>query len=110
MTPSTSSGQAELDIELAIDRNGDDDFMDPGEDVTADVLAETGIRVYRGNDAAKVLKSVEGHLQLIVAAAAAANDAISQIADTAADAACKGVTAVSHSSRSVVSVPYPSFP
>ena len=38
------------------------------------------------NEAAKVLKSVEGQLQEIVAAAAAANDAISQIADTAAPA------------------------
>ena len=58
------------------------------------------------NDAAKVLKSVEGHLQQIVAAAAAANDAMAQIADTAAmaaDAACKAVTGY-HSSRSVISV------
>ena len=95
-----------LDIELAIDRNGDDDFMDPGEDVTADVLAETGIRVYRGNHAAKVLKSVEGQLERIVKAAEAANEAMAQIADTAvqaADAACKAVTG-SYSSRSVIPV------
>ena len=39
------------------------------------------------NEAAKVLKSVEGHLQQIVEAAArAANDAMAQIADTAAPA------------------------
>ena len=48
------------------------------------------------NEASKALKSVEGHLQQIVAAAQAANDAIAQIAGTAAmaaDAACKAVTA-----------------
>ena len=49
------SGQAALDIELAIDRNGDGDFLDPGEDVTADALAETGIRVYRGADEARAI-------------------------------------------------------
>ena len=42
-------------IELAIDRNGDGDFMDPGEDVTADVVAETGMSVYRGNDSARAI-------------------------------------------------------
>ena len=42
-------------IELAIDRDGDGDFMGPGEDVTADALAETGIRVYRGNDSARAV-------------------------------------------------------
>ncbi|MCY3801117.1 MAG: hypothetical protein OXG46_06030 [Chloroflexi bacterium] len=58
------------------------------------------------NDASKALKSVEGHLQLIVDAAAAANDAMAQIADTAAqaaDAACKAVTG-GRSSRSVIPV------
>ena len=58
------------------------------------------------NEASKALKSVEGHLQLIVEAAATANDAISQIADTAAmaaDAACKAVTG-GRSSRSFNSV------
>ena len=48
------------------------------------------------NDAAKVLKSVEGHLQQIVKTAAAANDAMARIAETAApamDAAQKAVTA-----------------
>ena len=38
------------------------------------------------NDAAKVLKSVEGQLQEIVAAASAANDAMALIAETAAPA------------------------
>ena len=54
------------------------------------------------NDAAKVLKSVEGQLQQIVQAAAAANDAISQIADTAApaaDAACKTVAVLPRARR-----------
>ena len=58
------------------------------------------------NDAAKVLKSVEGHLQQIVQTAQAANDAMAQIGDTAAmaaDAACKAVTAC-YSSRSFISV------
>ena len=39
------------------------------------------------DEAAKVLKSVEGQLQQIVAAAQAANDAMALIADTAAQAA-----------------------
>ena len=39
---------AGLAVELAVDRNGDGDFLDPAENVTADVLASTGIRVYRG--------------------------------------------------------------
>ena len=38
------------------------------------------------NDAAKVLKSVEGQLQQIVQAAEAANDAMARIAETAAPA------------------------
>ena len=38
------------------------------------------------NEASKALKSVEGHLQLIVEAAAAANDAMALIAETAAPA------------------------
>ena len=58
------------------------------------------------NEASKVLKSVEGQLQQIVAAARAANDAMAQIAETAAmatDAACKAVTG-GRSSRSFNSV------
>ena len=58
------------------------------------------------DEAAKVLKSVEGQLERIVKAAEAANDAIAQIGDTAAmaaDAACKAVTG-SYSSRSFISV------
>ena len=58
------------------------------------------------DEAAKALASVQGQLGLIVEAAAAANDAMAQIADTAAmaaDAACKAVTAC-YSSRSFISV------
>ncbi|MCY3801120.1 MAG: hypothetical protein OXG46_06045 [Chloroflexi bacterium] len=44
-----------LEVELTIDRNGDGDFADTGEDVTADVVAETGITVYRGNDTARAI-------------------------------------------------------
>ena len=46
---------AGLAVELAVDRNGDGDFLDPAENVTADVLASTGIRVYRGNDSARAM-------------------------------------------------------
>ena len=46
---------AALAVELAIDRNGDGDFSDPGENVTADALADTGIKVYRGNDSARAI-------------------------------------------------------
>ncbi len=53
-----------LDIELAIDRNGDGDFDDAGENVTADVLAETGIRCYRGRDSARAISPLRvGDLQ-----------------------------------------------
>ncbi len=58
------------------------------------------------NDAAKVLKSVEGQLQEIVKAAAGANDAMARIAENAApamDAAQKAVTG-GRSSRSVIPV------
>ncbi|MCY3801113.1 MAG: hypothetical protein OXG46_06010 [Chloroflexi bacterium] len=58
------------------------------------------------DEAAKALASVQGQLGLIVEAAQAANDAISQIADTAAmaaDAACEAVTG-GRSSRSVIPV------
>ena len=58
------------------------------------------------DEAAKALASVQGQLGLIVAAAAAANDAMAQIGDTAAmaaDAACKTVRG-GRSSRSFNSV------
>ncbi len=51
MTVSATRGR----IELAVDRNGDGDFSDAGEDVTADALAETGISLYRGNDSARAI-------------------------------------------------------
>ena len=37
-------------VQLRIDRDGDGAFTQPGEDVTGDVLADTGIRSYRGGD------------------------------------------------------------
>ncbi|MCY4110304.1 MAG: hypothetical protein OXG11_14930 [Chloroflexi bacterium] len=46
---------AALAIELAVDRNGDGDFADAGENLTADVLAETGMKVHRGNDSARAI-------------------------------------------------------
>ena len=46
---------AALAVELAVDRNGDGDFADAGENLTADLLAETGMKVYRGNDSARAI-------------------------------------------------------
>lgn len=64
MAASTGSGRAALDIELTIDRNGDGDFADPGEDLTADVILSTGIKTYRGADAARAISPPRiGNLQ-----------------------------------------------
>ena len=60
------------------------------------------------NDAAEVLKSVEGQLQEIVAAARAANDAMALIAETAApamDAAQKAVAAAQSAAPAAISAP-----
>ena len=43
------------DIELRVDRNNDGDFSDSGEDLSADVVAQSGIKVYRGNDGARAI-------------------------------------------------------
>ena len=54
------------------------------------------------NDAAKVLKSVEGQLQQIVGAAQAANDAMAQIAETAAPAMATASQAVAAAQNAAV--------
>ncbi len=62
------------------------------------------------NDAAKVLKSVEGQLQEIVKAAAGANDAMARIAENTApamDAAQKAVAAAQSAAPAAISAPPP---